>query len=238
MPAEIVQFDRSESVVEVGARLFSVIAYPSRNDGGRREEFATALCRWFVLTQAERDYQFAMSPIPLKPIWFIPSDRATTSALERGRKHLQRRVVLAHRLAMPFLKFDSTKHVENVRGLAPSVNNLLSLANSDLGNRKMADLSVIKRTHWAESKPVLHAAAAYVAVAWLAQLVEIDEARKHGATVQTLASIGDGIPLELLLGSVLLTRAIIEVSEPFRQIILRLRKFEIYESDTVQFAFG
>jgi hypothetical protein len=220
VPRESVRINvASEFPIEVGARFFATIAHPE--DRNERERYHFALCHLCVLARAKSDLDFATSLLPIIPAIFVSSDHARLQTLKRGNKKLRHRLATAKFLVMPHFRERKLEplQVEKDRELiVPTLNKMTLVAMKELGwTAKPKSVPTFKSKIWAPSRPVVHAAAAYVL--WC-----------HHAKRT--------IPVEHLfmtcLGDPPTIAGLMQKSEAFRLMLPNIEQFKIKEEETIQ----
>ena len=217
MPRETIRINVSSlESYEAGAIFFSVMAYPDPVDVSEREKFRKSLCRHFIMTRASLDGDWGAKNQPIKPIYFLEEEKVAHSTLKRGLTKLRHRVNTATFLTLP--KFAG---LERVEGLPTSIKEMSVLAMPELG-MKGETASTYKSKIWKPSRPVTHAAAAFVALSRY-----FFEESDWSGTFQTMVYWFLLYPddfQELLL-----------LAEKFRQEVGNIGGFPIPEDETIQF---
>jgi hypothetical protein len=225
MPREIVRINvGSKFPIEVGARFFATIAYPdNRNE---RERYRLALCRWYIVTRAERDPDFASKLALIVPAIFVSCDHDCIQALKRGNKQLVHRLTATHWLVMPHLRAEKLKPLQVEKDgefIVPTINKMIPVAMEALGwTGKAKSVPTFKSKIWTPSRPVVHAAAALVLACYQAERLfpieqQVDSwfsraCLEHPSTIATL----------------------IRRSEEYRLKLAEIKQFKIKEEETIQ----
>ena len=118
------------------------------------------------LARAEGDLDFASKVLPIVPAIFVSSDYDCVRALKRGNKKLKHRLAAARWLVMPHFRDEKLKPLqveEDGEFIIPTLNKMTLVAMEELGwTGKAESVPTFKSKIWAPSRPVVHAAAAYV----------------------------------------------------------------------------
>jgi len=215
MPRETIRISLSNPFLpEPGAIFLSTLAYPDRLDAIAREEFRLSLCRQAVLTRCEVDPGWAMTPQIIRPDIFSGPDSDWDNAYNRGRKKLEHRYIAAAFIALPHLvaRFGGPKEFE---GYNVTVQNMSYLAMDFMGWEGDSE-STLKSKIWGPSRPVVHAAAAYIQWAFEPEEVLPPIEQRILAFPEALEGI-------------------LKRSEIFRLGLPLVQQFTIKEEDTIQF---
>jgi hypothetical protein len=225
MPREIVRINvASKFPTEVGARFFATIAYPdNRNE---RERYHLALCRWYLLVRAQRNPGFVSKVHLIVPAIFVPSNYDCMRTLKRGNKKLSQRLAATRWLVMPHLRADQLKPIQvekNGEFIVPTINKMTLVAMEALGwTGKTESVPTFKSKIWAPSRPVVHAAAAYVL--WC----------HYAARIFPTEQQGDGFFILACLEYPSTIATLIRTSEAYRLKLAKIEQFEIREGETIQ----
>jgi hypothetical protein len=228
MPREIVRIDLSSKFpIEVGARFFSVIAYP--DNARERDRYSLAISRLYVQRRAENDPEFGRTLHYVVPAIFRASWLDVERAFKTGNKYLRRRIAAARWIVMPHLRGEGLKpiHVEKdgqLQAVIPTLNNMGRFAMDELGWRGTSkSMPTLKSKIWAPSRPVIHAAAA--CLLWCKIYADFDPEKEGDffflACLEHPSTVG----------------AILRRAEKFRLMLPSIEQFQIKEEDTIQF-FG
>jgi hypothetical protein len=226
VPREIVRINvASKFPIEAAARFFATIAYPdNRNE---RERYHLALCRYYVHMRVQDDPGFASKLLTIVPAIFVSSDYDCVRTLKRGNKKLNHRLAATRWVVMPHLRDEKLKPLqvkEHGEFIIPTLNKMTLIAMEELGwTGKTESVPTFKSKIWTPSRPVVHAAAAYVLACYLADRIFPIEQQvdayffkacfEHPSTIATL----------------------IRRSEAYRLMLAEIEQFKIKEEETIQF---
>ncbi len=159
MAQEIIRLQlQSLPVYEVAGLFFAALAYPDCDEITERKKFQRALIRWCLLIRVNLDPSWGAELQQLKPMYFSDQERVFESTLKRGMRKLAHRFVSAIWIALPrILK------LERVNQFRPTIENMSTIAMPELGMRGNTS-STFKTKIWKPSRPVVHAASAFVAL--------------------------------------------------------------------------
>jgi hypothetical protein len=225
MPREIVRINvASKFPIEAGARFFATIAYPdNRNE---RERYHLALCRFYVLWRAQRDIEFASKLHFIVPEIFVSSDHDCVQTLKRGNKKLNHRLTATRFLVMPHFRDEKLKPLKVEKDgefIIPTLNRMSLVAIEELGwTGKAESIPTFKSKIWAPSRPVVHAAAAYLLWCY------------HAARMCPIEQQGDGCFLLACLEYPSTIATLIRTSEAYRLKLAEIEQFKIKEEETIQ----
>jgi hypothetical protein len=225
MPREIVRINvASKFPIEAGARFFATIAHPdNRNE---RERFRLALCRWYMLTRSERDPDFANKLTLIVPAIFVLSDDDCIRTLKRGWTKLNHRLTATRWLVMPHLRVEQLKPLqveENGQFIVPTLNKMTLVAMKALGwTGKSESVPTFKSKIWAPSRPVVHAAAAYVLWCY------------HATRMFPVEQQRDAFFMLACLEYPSTITTLIRTSETYRLKLAEIEQFKIKEEETIQ----
>jgi hypothetical protein len=227
MAREIVRINvASKFPIEVGARFFATIAYPDNRS--ERQRYHLALCRFYLLARMKRDLDFASKILPIVPAIFVPSDHDCVQTLKRGNKKLNHHLAAAKWLVGPHLRDEKQKlkplQVEkDGEFIIPTLNRMTIVAMDELGwTGKAKSVPTFKSKIWAPSRPVVHAAAAYVLACY------------HADRIFPVEQQSEGYFLLYCLDQPAMIAAIIPTSEAFRLRLADIEQFKIKEEETIQ----
>jgi hypothetical protein len=225
MPREIVRINvASKFPIEAGARFFATIAYPdNRNE---RERYYLALCRWYVLMRAQDDLRFASTSHFIVPAIFVSSDHDCVRTLNRGNKKLIHRLTATRWLVMPHLrdeKLEPLQVKEHGEFIIPTINKMTLVAMEELGwTGKTESVPTFKSKIWAPSRPVVHAAAAYLLGCCLA------------ACIFPIEQQVDAYFFKACFEHPSMIATLIGLSEEYRLRLAEIEQFKIKEEETIQ----
>jgi len=226
MPREIVHVNLSSKFpIEIGARFFSIIAYP--DNAQERDRYSLAISRLYVQRRAENNPEFGRTLHYIPPAIFVAPWRDVERTFKRGNKHLRRRIAAARWIAMPHLRGEGLKPIQVQRegvieAVIPTLKNMGIFAMDELGwQGKSKSVPTLKHKIWAPSRPVIHAAAAYLL--WCNIYAHFDPEKE-----------GDFFFLACLEHPSTVA-AILRRAEEFRLMLPAIRQFQIKEKDTIQF---
>jgi hypothetical protein len=207
---------------KAGGQLLATLAYPDRDRGGLdlRYRFLWALCRWLVLRRARKEPEFATNAQPIVPAIFTADHTDYLHDLESGNKKLNERLVAANWIVLPHLKAVMTGKLEEVEGEYPHVYHLAQLAMENLGRKGKTQAS-FEADAWAPTRPVAHAAAAYL----------------YWQQTSSKSLPANTTFLEICLEEPRMVAQIIETSEELRPIVAMIKQFKkrIEEQDMIEF---
>jgi hypothetical protein len=223
MPRETVRISLSPSFPpEAGATFFSTIAYPDRSELLERDHFWFALCRWAINQQCDMDRDWALTPQLIRPDVFAHNNNDWQKILMLGINRLNRRFTVAHYVALPhFIGQHTGKRAKVVQDYdEPTVERMSYLAMEQM-EIAGEDQRNFKTRHLKPSRPVLHAAAAFLI--WHKDLGDqLDPPRKID-------------PFFACLVFPHLLRKIILTSEIHRRQLPSIKQFRIREEEIIAF---
>jgi hypothetical protein len=221
MPRETIEIGLSEKdPYASGAQFLSVVAYPDPQDSNERERFSQAIIRWTLERRMELHSEWARDLQLIRPAYFSGSEKQHDSILKRGMKRLKHRLAAAQFIVMPHLRAIDTRRPQKVDGFVPTVDNMAILAAGYLG-MKSGSQATVKSRVWKLSKPVVHAACAYVV--WH-QILWDKWARNPKADKQLAF---------LMLPE--MVAEVVEIAELFRGQLADISQFKIQDNETIQF---
>jgi hypothetical protein len=203
---------------EPGATFFSTLAYPAVSSA--RDRFWSAIYRWAILEQCRIDADWKLKPQLIRPEMFARKN-IDKKAFTLGKKILHHQFIAAHFLVLPNLKVRRPgRAYERFERLTPTKKHMTYLAMKHMGlgyNSKSTFHSRI----WAPSRPVVHAAAAYLL--WKYDL----------ANEVPMPDCVD--PLFPCLLDHKILREMVLISEIIRVELPLISELEIKEEETIQF---
>jgi hypothetical protein len=221
MPRETIEITLSELDPYIGgAQFHAVVAYPDPQDKNEREKFAQAIVRWTLERRMELHPEWAQDFQLIRPAYFSGSEKQHDSILKRGMKRLKHRLAVAQFIVMPHLRAIDTGRPQKVDGFVPTVNNMTILAAEFLGMESGSQATVKSRV-WKPSKPVVHAACAYVVwhqILW-------DKWGRNPKADKQLAF--------LMLPE--MVEEVAEIAEIFHGQLAEIRQFKIRDNETIRF---
>jgi hypothetical protein len=228
MPREIVHINLSSKFpMEVGARFFSIIAYP--DDRERRHRFSLAISRIYVEWRAMVDPEFSNKLQYIVPEIFLPRLADAITTFKKGNKHLWHHITAAKWIALPHLMREGLQSVQvqtklgELKLVVPKIKNMGIWAMGELGwQEKATNVPTLKSKIWAPSRPVVHAAAAYGL--WCEDAEHVIPSEHQPDTF-----------FFLVLEYVPIIESILRKAEQFRQQLPSIKQFKIREEDTIQF---
>jgi hypothetical protein len=227
MPREIVHIDLSSKFpMEAGARFFSTLAYPDATH--QRNQYSLQLCRWYVLRRVKDNPEFGRTPHFIIPAIFAVPEYDAVQILKRGNQKLHHNLTATYWIAMPHFRGIGLKPIqidENGESVIPTVNNMSMLAMEELGwQGKGKSVPTLKSKIWAPSRPIVHAAAAFLL--W----------RYYGKRLlpPEMLQIDSFFALACLENPSII-EAIIKKAEELRLMLPSIKQFHIKEKDTIQF---
>jgi hypothetical protein len=230
MPREIVRIDLSSKFpIEVGARFFSIIAYPEAKDAIARHQFSLAISRMYIEWRAMVDPEFVGKLHYVVPEILLARFPEAKRTFKRGNKRLRHHFTAASRIALPQFKGNRLKPIllqtkdGQLQSLIPTVKNMATLAMGDLGwLGKATSLPTFKSKIWATSRPIVHAASAYCL--WCEY---VERALPAESQLDTYFFLTLEYPPSI--------EWILRQAEQFRQMLPSIDLFDIKDEDTVQF---
>jgi hypothetical protein len=221
MPRETIEITLSELDPYIsGAQFHAVVAYPHPLDKNEREKFAQAIVRWTLERRMELHSEWAQDFQLIRPAYFSGSEKEHDSILKRGMKRLEHRLAAAQFIVMPHLRAIDTGRPQKVDGFVPTVNNTTILAGAYLG-MKSGSQATVKSKVWKPSKPVVHAACAYVV--WHQILWD-----KWGRNPKADKELAFLILPEMV-------EEVVEIAEIFRGQLADISQFKIQDNETIRF---
>ena len=221
MPRETIEITLSEKdPYAPGAQFLSVVAYPDPLDKNEREKFAQAIVRWTLERRIELHSEWAQNLQLIRPAYFSGSEKQHDSILKRGMKRVKHRLAAAQFIVMPHLRAIDTGRPQKVDGFVPTVNNMTILAAGYLG-MESGSQATVKSKIWKPSKPVVHAACAYVVwhqILW----------NKWGRNPKADKQLAFLILPEMV-------EEVVEIAEVFRGQLADISQFKIQDNETIQF---
>ena len=219
MPRETVPIDvLTCPLYEAGATFLAWIAYPGSVEERERRRFLLALCRKFLTDQVKANKDLASRLAKIEYFTEI-DDKLAVTMIKLGYERLRDRHTTAVRYLMPFLKQQKLGLELKVGGFRITVNNMATLALSDLDMSPCGEANVKDRV-FKRSRPVAHAAAAIHF--WL-QHLNAQQGIPRPFTHGDLLSYRD-----FLVGS-------IGLSERYRQLTILLDNPKIEDHETISF---
>ena len=223
MPSETISIPlKSLPTYEASAVFFSTIAYPDPRDESQREKFRLALSRWAIVQRTTIDGQWGRVAQAIKPEIFSQRERLFLRSYERGLDLLVKRFLCATVIVLPLLP----KTPRKLYGFEPTVGNLVSILASHL---KMSPEShkTIELRYWARTKPVAHAATAWV---WVLMHALTDK-----ETLELANQLGyHGWLLRAFFDPEMVT-LLVKKAEKIRLRLPEIRRFRINEEIMIQF---
>jgi hypothetical protein len=217
MPRETIEIDFSAlESYEAGALFFSVLAYPEA-DITRREAFRVALCRWYIVQRAEIDDDWKENSQAIKPLYFANDDKSSKTFLLNGFQCLHRRFNSAMYRSLPNLA-----GIHKVQDFPTTPYEMTRLGMLHLGMKGKTNATYLTKT-WKPSKPVTHAAAAFLALSTYL-LEEADNDDLQWMHFLFLFMKSKGLLFELLTHV-----------ELYRGDISKIAGLPIREEETIQF---
>jgi hypothetical protein len=228
MPRETVRINLSSRFpIEVGARFFSVLAYPNPADLAERKQFCWAICRLYLLKRVQDDPEFGSRPYLIVPAIYATSHYEFIRTFKKGNKKLLHSLIAARWIAMPHLRDDKSRPVQiekDGEAIVPTVKNMSIVAMEELGWKgKGKSLPTFKSRIWGPSRPIVHAAAAYLL--WCHYAERILPAEEQDDSFLFLSCVEQPHSIA----------AIIKKSENFRLMLPSIERFSIQEDETIQF---
>ena len=224
MPRETISIPlRTLPVYEASSIFFSTIAYPNPLDESQRRKFRIALSRWAILERATIDNQWGQAAQGIKPEIFAQGERLFFQSLDRGSHLLAKRVLCAATMILP----NVTKTPLRLRGLEPTVGNLSGITANVLGMSIQSQKTIELRL-WAPTKPVAHAA-----MAWVRFMMAVWGHNGPWDHEYELCN------RELFLGAMFYSDIItmlVQNAEKWRLRLPKLNSFHINEKNTIQFS--
>ncbi len=221
MPSEIIEIILSEADPYMsGAQFFAAIAYPDPQDKSERDKYMQAIIRWTLERRMELHSEWAQNLQLIRPAYFSGSDKQHDSILKRGMKKLKHRFAAAQFFLMPHLRAIDTGRPQRVKGFVPTVNNMAIQAAGYL-NMGIGSQATVKSRVWKPSKPVAHAACAYVV--WHQILWD-----KWGRNPKADKQLAFLILPEMV-------EEVVEIAEVFRGQLADISQFKIQDNETIQF---
>jgi hypothetical protein len=221
MPRETIEIVLSEvDPYYAGAQFLAAIAYPDPLDKNERDRFMQAVVRWTLGQRVELDPDWARGPQLIRPAYFSGPERPFHSALKRGVKKLNHRIAVAQFIVMPHLRAIDAGRLKRVKGFYPSINNMTHVVMEFL-NWHGDSQATVKSKIWKPSRPVAHAAAAYVVwhqILW----------KKWGRNPDVNKQLAFLMLPEYV-------DEVVGISEIFREQLQQISQFTIREDETVQF---
>jgi hypothetical protein len=221
MPRETIEIFLTEAdPYQAGARFLAAVAYPDPSEEKERGLFAQALVRWSLEERIERHKKWADSYQVIRPGYFSGDQKLHSGILKRGSKKLTERITAAQFIAMPHFRAVETGRFEKFEGFSGKVNDLSILGAAHLGMQP-GSFSTFKSRIWAPSRPVIHAATAFVMwhqVGW-------DKMGLNPKVNKRLAF--------LLLPE--FVEDVVAISEEYRAQLGHITQFRIEEEETIQF---
>jgi hypothetical protein len=221
VPRETVEiFLSEEDPYYGGAQFLAGIAYPDPLDKNERNLFLHSLVRWTLEERVRLDPDWAQAAQLIRPAYFSGEQKQIDSALKRGTKKLNHRIAVAKFIVVPHLRTIDTGRLTKVHGLNPSINNMSHEVMGFLDWHGDSQATV-KSKIWKPSRPVAHAASAYVV--WYEILWE-----KWGRNPAANKQLGFLMLPEYV-------KEVVEISEIFRAQLSQITQFIIREEETIQF---
>jgi hypothetical protein len=217
MPRETVEIVLSEVDPYRGGALFlAALAYPDPRELHRRKLFAQAMIRWTLETRIACDPDWAGTDQIIKPGYFSGDQKLIDSWVKQGWKKLSQRFAAANAIAIPHFRAVETGRFERVEGFSGRVNDLAILGAVNLGMSE-GSASTFKSRFWAPSRPVIHAATAYLA--WHENVGLKPETDKTFAFLMVPEFVED----------------VVSLSEDYRAQLKDIEQFTIREENTIAF---
>jgi hypothetical protein len=221
MPRETIEIVLTElDPYQSGALFLATVAYPDSTLVKERNRFSQALVRWTLEWRIDHDEKWSQDYQVLRPAYFSGDEKQYANTLKRGTKQLNFALTAAQFMAMPHLRKIDTGYLENVESLEPMVYNMSILAADHLGWGP-GSYSNFKANAWGPSKPVIHAAAAYVV--WQQVLWE-----KWGRNPKANKNLAFLMLPEYV-------KEVVAISEEFRAQLKEITQFKIRDEETIQF---
>ena len=202
-----------------GAQFHATVAYPDPQDRNERDKFSQAIVRWTLERRIELHSEWAQNLQLIKPAYFSGSEKQHDGILKRGMKKLKHRLAAAQFIVMPHLRAIDTGRPQRVEGFVPTVDNMTILAAGYLGMGSGSQ-STVKSKVWKPSKPVVHAACAYLV--W--QMLWDKWGRNPKADKQLAF---------LMLPE--MVEEVVEIAELFRCQLADISQFKIQDHETIRF---
>jgi hypothetical protein len=171
MPRETVEIKvANRASYEAPAEFISYLAYPDNADD--RRNFWIVLCRNYLKLAASKDDRWAWRPQPIEPGFFVThTENEARKIFNKGFKKLSDRLASAVGIAHYHVSL-----AKEVDGLPPTVNDLIERMMGpdrlNWKNEKGDSGATAKSKIWMPSRPVIHAAVAYV---WLYDAAAVND---------------------------------------------------------------
>jgi hypothetical protein len=206
-----------------GAQLVSTLAYPDQRDIRERSRFRHALIRWALEWRMRKDPNWRNELQLIRPAYFSGADRELDAIVRRGNKRFEERRVAAFFLAVPHfnaVQSGKSRPEQWHESLPPTVENMSMLA-VDYLKLKEGSVSTFKSRIWAPSKPVIHAA-----TAWLSWELKYSRSEERDPQVNERMAV---------MTMPECAAQIVAISEDLRGMLSHITQFKINESETVKF---
>jgi hypothetical protein len=223
MPAEEIEIVLSDVDPYLsGAQFFAALAYPDQADKNRRELFAHAIVRETLEERMRIQPDWAQQLQLIRPAYFSGPEKQQDNILKHGTHRLNRHLVAIEHIVVPHLRSLDTKRHHLLKGYEPTVANMSLLALTKLGWKSGESVSTFKSKAWKPSRPIAHAAAAYIVwdtVLW----------KKWKGNPQVNRKMAF-----LLLPEYVET--VVEISEHFRGELKKISRFKIPDEELIRFS--
>jgi len=224
MPREVIEISLSAmEAYEAGAIFFAALAHPE--NAHERDRFRRTLCRWYLLRRAELDATWADSYQRMKPAYFVGLERTWNACWSQGAKKINVRLNCAKFIGLPMLMKDPPSgyyQLKELKKFSIDFVNLIALAKEELGHEG-TNHSTFKDRNWRRTKPVIHAASAFLMLAFYVAEQEQSSIKKWPPLMYLFMSSRD------------LLETVIDHSEINRSWLPSVKGIRIKEGGTIKF---
>jgi hypothetical protein len=206
---------------EAAAEFFSYIAFSDPSEEIQRYEYCIALSRRALTVRATLDRHWGESIQPIRPLIFSRPDEIFCSILGEGEDRLSKRMICATAFVISRL---GRSNKERIDGYAPNIHNIARTFIAKQFGYAQGSRTTILNRFWSPTKPVAHAAAAFI---WTGVMDKPKSWHDEHPLMAKDAFLGTLFYPDVL-------KSIVRVSEGLRRMLPDL-KLRIRDEDTIRF---